>query len=353
MFAAVEARLGEAEVRDVSLLPVPPLTAAAGHASPAAWAAAEYQLLRTHVVDIWSSRLAAALHDGHLSSGDGEQLLLIVGWPIVNEPDREIAYPTQYPVLADAVVATRYSTPIPAPQAIPQAISQAVVLRVPASAAGHAVAHRSDYLHAVPGASVATGAVVHDRDVRVLLRSAAGYLPHDDVGDPAGPLAPVAAWRAAAGPATDLRAWATEHGGHHWNLPQRWRWIPADTPRTGGLGSAALLQQLCQALRSSAVVLVLAAGEHDALDRVELLVCPEAVDPDTGALTYRPHDLPGCPTITVPWRRIIARRASPVWPTGTRRLPRSGRTLPRGSRRSAALSAIPRSRRAAVPALTE
>lgn len=108
------------------------------------------------------------------------------------------------------------------------------------------------------------------------------------------------------GPATDLRAWATEHDGHHWHLPQRWRWIPAEDHHTSGPGSAQILQQLCQALHHYTAVLVLAAGEPDALDRVELVVSPEAVDPDTGALTYRPHDLPGCPTITVPWRRIVA-----------------------------------------------
>jgi hypothetical protein len=52
-------------------------------------------------------------------------------------------------------------------------------------------------------------------------------------------------------------------------------------------------------------VLVLAVGEPDALQTLELLVTPQAVDPDTAALTYQPYDLPGCPTVTVPWRRII------------------------------------------------
>lgn len=302
MLAAVETRLGNAEVRDVSLLPAPALTAATGHASPAAWAAVEFQLVRRHVVDGWCTRLAAALHDGHLHSGDGDQLLLVVGWPIINEPDREVAYLTQYPVLASAVLTTRYRNPSPSTQIVPWA----VVLRVPAFAAGHAPAHRSNYLHAEAGLVLPADIPVDDRDVRALLRSAAGYLPGDSTNDPSGPLPDVAAWRAGSGPATDLREWAAEHGDYHWHLPQRWRWIPAEDHRTSGPGSAQLLQQLCQALQRHTVVLVIAAGEPGALDQVELVVSPDAVDPGTGALTYRPYNLPGCPTVTVPWRRIVA-----------------------------------------------
>ena len=67
-----------------------------------------------------------------------------------------------------------------------------------------------------------------------------------------------------------------------------------------------MLQQLCRALHRHTAVLIIAAGEPDALDQTELVVVPQAVDPDTSALTYRPYDLPGCPTVTVPWRRIIA-----------------------------------------------
>jgi hypothetical protein len=67
-----------------------------------------------------------------------------------------------------------------------------------------------------------------------------------------------------------------------------------------------MLQQLCQALHRDTAVLVIAAGEPDAPQRLELLVSPKAADPDTGELTYQPYDLPHCPTVTVPWRRIIS-----------------------------------------------
>jgi len=117
-------------------------------------------------------------------------------------------------------------------------------------------------------------------------------------------------WRDDAGPGHDLQQWAREHSEYHWYLPQRWRWIPADNPHISGPGSAHILQQLCLALQRHTAVLVVAAGEADALQRLELLVSPQTVDPDTGALTYRPYDLPGCPTVTVPWRRIIGLNAA-------------------------------------------
>ncbi|RSM44741.1 hypothetical protein DMB66_52015 [Actinoplanes sp. ATCC 53533] len=301
MLAAVEGRLGGAEVRDVSLLPTPALTPSTGHATPAAWAAAEYRLARRHIVDGWCARLGAALHDGQMHTGGDDQLLLIAGWPIINEPDREVAYLTQYPVLARAVITSRYRHPQPEPQSIPWA----VVLRVPAFAAGHAAAHHSDYLYAKTGVAVPHDGPVDDRDVRTLLRPAAGYLPEDSADDAAGPLPAVTAWRTEVGPGYDLRDWAREHGEYHWHLPQRWRWTPADDPHATGPGSARMLQQLCQALHRYTAVLVIAAGEPDALQRLELLVSPKAVNPDTGELTYQPYDLPHCPTVTVPWRRII------------------------------------------------
>lgn len=301
ILAAVEDRLGDAQVRDVSLLPTPALTPATGHASPAEWAAAEYALVRRHIVAGWCTRLDTALHDGQFHTGDGDQLLLVAGWPIISESDREIAYLTQYPVLARSVITSRYREPQPSPHTIPWA----VVLRVPAFAAGHAAAHRSEYLYAKAGPEIPSDATADDLEVRALLRPAAGYLPDDSTGDPAGPLPAVSAWRSDAGPGHDLQQWAREHGAYHWYLPQRWRWTAADDPQTSGPGSAHMLQQLCQALQRHTAVLVIAAGEAEDLQRLELLVSPQTVDPDTGALTYRPYDLPGCPTVTVPWQRII------------------------------------------------
>lgn len=301
MLAAVESRLGDAAVRDVSLLPAPALTPATGHASPAAWAVAEYRLLRRQVVDSWCARLGTALHDGQGHTDGGDQLLLVAGWPIINEPDREIAYLTQYPVLGRAVITSRYHHPQPSPRSIPWA----VVLRVPEFAAAHAAAHRSDYLYAKPGATMPSGADVDDRQVRALLRAAAGYLPQDSASDDAGLLPAVSAWRHDAGPGHDLQEWARENGEYHWYLPRWWRWTAADDPHLSGPGSVQMLQQLCQPLHRHTAVLVIAAGEADALQRVELLVAPQTVDPETAALTYLPYDLPGCPTITVPWQRII------------------------------------------------
>ena len=256
--------------------------------------------MRRHIVDGWCARLGAALHDGQVHSGGGDQLRLVASWPIINEPHREVEYLTQYPVLARAVITSRYRQPQPSPRTIPWA----VVLRVPASTAGHAAAHHSEYLYAKPGATMPCDADVDVREVRALLRLAARYLPEDSADDD-GPLPEISSWRCDAGPGYDLQAWASEHGEYHWHLPQRWRCASADERHTAVPGSAHMLQPLCQALRRNTAVLVIAAGEADARQRLELLVSPQAVDPDTGALTYRPYDLPGCPTVTAPWRRII------------------------------------------------
>jgi hypothetical protein len=69
-----------------------------------------------------------------------------------------------------------------------------------------------------------------------------------------------------------------------------------------------VLEQLCRALSKYDLfaALLIATGEPDAIEQVALLVVPHSVDPETSALTYRPHSVRGCPTVMIPWRRIIA-----------------------------------------------
>src|SRR6266545_2401393 len=169
MSAAVEARYGNAPVRDVSLLPDPALTPPDGHTSPAGWAAAEYTAVHRRLVAGWCTRLNTLLHEA--PDRDAHRLLLVAGWPITSSRDREVAYLTRYPVLDRAVAAD----PDPA-------------------------------------------------QVRELLRRAAGFLSADTSLDPDA-LPQVAGWRAETGRPTDLRGWIVD-GGHGWNLPARWRWIP-------------------------------------------------------------------------------------------------------------------------------
>jgi hypothetical protein len=302
MLAAVEARYGHATVRDVSLLPIPAFTPAGGHATPADWAAAEFTEVRRRLVALWCARLNTVLHEAHLHAGDTEQLLLVAGWPITFEPDREIAYLAQYPVVSRTVIAHRHPNSYPPPTEIPWA----VVLRVPTFAAEHAAAHRSEYLATRLGAVLAVETPAEDRQVRALLRHAAGYLPDDVTADPPTPLPSVAEWRARAGRGTDLRQWV-EDGASSWDLPARWRWIPDIEPDSPGPGSLHVLAQLWTALASTChpVVVQVAVGEPDELSEAELVVYPHSADPASGILTYRPHDLPGCPTIEVPSTRLI------------------------------------------------
>jgi hypothetical protein len=264
MLSAVEARYGRAPVRDVSLLPEPALTPAAQHASPAAWAAVEYAEVRRRLVDRWCSRLGDALRQAQDLGADTERLLLVAGWPIINSPDREVAYLTQYPVLDRVVITARDIDPYPAPEEIPWA----VVLRVPAFVAEHAAAHHSDRLSARAGTTTLTpGQPADAREIRALLRIAARYLATDADDDPVAGLPAVLNWRADLYHRTDLDTWATA-GGHIWDLPPRWQWTPDAAPnRDSPSCCIATLTHLVRGLHHSGqpAVLRLAAGEPDAL----------------------------------------------------------------------------------------
>lgn len=307
MHAAVEARYANAPVRDVSLLPQPALTPAGAHASPAAWAVAEYAEVRRRLVEHWCSRLGDALRHAQDLGADTERLLLVAGWPIISSPDREVAYLTQYPVLDRAVITARDIDPYPPPTEIPWA----VVLRVPAFAAEHATAHRSDHLSALAGATTLTPEQPADaREIRALLRVVAGYLAADADADPADGLPTVAEWRAErSNHRTGVDAWAST-AGHIWDLPPRWRWTPGVAPNEDGQRGAAALTYLVRGLhqRGQPAVLQLAAGEPDALTRVDVHVYPQTVEvgADGVCLTYAPWNLPGCPTVRVPLHRVIA-----------------------------------------------
>lgn len=300
MLATVEARYGNAPVRDVSLLPDPALTPPDGHTSPAGWAAAEYTEVRRRLVAGWCSRLDAALHEA--PDRDAHRLLLVAGWPITSSQDKEVAYLTQYPVLGRAVATGRDPVGYPTPEQVPWV----VVLNVPAFAAEHAAAHRDGYLHAVAGPPIPAGAEPDPVEVRALLRQAAGFLTADTTADP-DTLPQVAGWRAQAGRPTDLRGWTGE-GGYAWNLPARWRWTPGEDPTRDGPGSLHVLGQLCHALQQQRhpVVARLAAGEPDELATIDLIVYPRPLDAAQQVFVYAACDLPDCSEVQVPLRRLVS-----------------------------------------------
>jgi hypothetical protein len=142
--------------------------------------------------------------------------------------------------------------------------------------------------------------------VRELLCRAAGFLTADTTSDPAV-LDQVTLWRAQAGPTIDLRAWASG-GGWAFDLPYRWRLTPSPTARPDSASGTEILTQLCEALHKQRhpVVLRLAAREPDQLTPVDLIVYPGLFDHSRRELTYQAHDLPGCPQVGVPLRRVIS-----------------------------------------------
>jgi hypothetical protein len=204
------------------------------------------------------------------------------------------------------VITARDIDPVPAPDEIPWA----VVLRVPAFAAEHAAAHRSDHLSARAGGTTLTrGQPADPRELRDLLRVAARYLAADAEEDPSTGLPAVVDWRAGVYHRTDLDAWASA-GGHIWDLPPRWQWIPNEATDSDGPNGTATLSHLVHGLRQRGepAVLHLAAGQPDALNPVDVVVHPRTIEtgPSGVNLVYAPWSLPNCPTVRVPIHRIIA-----------------------------------------------
>lgn len=167
---AVEQIYATARVRDVALLPPDPAYPGDEFSSPAEWAQAEYQAMRSVVTRRWYQRLEAALAEvqGQAEEAAAQwRLLLIMGWPPITERDQDLAYLAHYPELI--------RTPqVPMPGDDPGRSSQAIVLlHVPRFAARHAVAHHSPSLTATMGAEVAAGTSPSPDQIQHLLRCAA------------------------------------------------------------------------------------------------------------------------------------------------------------------------------------
>jgi hypothetical protein len=169
--AAIEQRYAAAPVRDLSLLPDPPMVRGDGFASPHAWARGEFRALRQAFAAAWSRRLEAALAEVQADGADVPdrwRLLLITGWPIgTGAQDHDLAYMTFYPELGRTDLPPADLGPGHEPQ--PRAI---VVLHVPGYAARHATAHRSPFFTATAGPVLPAGASPDPLRVRTLLRRA-------------------------------------------------------------------------------------------------------------------------------------------------------------------------------------
>src|SRR5216683_140760 len=148
----------------------------APHTAPQArWAQAEYRLLRHAAVAGWCTRLEAGLAPAQREASNQWRLLLVTGWPLIHEPDREIAY--------------------------------------------LALSHRTEYHSAVAGPAVSAGSQLSPADVRALLRRACYYLAEDAADDPPGMPRPATRSRTCCGPA---RAALRYPGGPGMRSPGTW-----------------------------------------------------------------------------------------------------------------------------------
>jgi len=167
---AVEQLYGTAQVRDVALLPPTPTCPGDEFCSPAAWAHAEYRSVRETVARRWCQRLEAALSEVEADAAEVSarwRLLLIVGWPLTAERDRELAYLGHYPVLGR-------TPPVVVPSSSPQCPSRSIVLlHVPGFAARHAAAHHSPNFTVTIGPVVPAQSVPSPRQVSAMFRTAA------------------------------------------------------------------------------------------------------------------------------------------------------------------------------------
>ncbi|MET7489828.1 hypothetical protein [Streptomyces sp. NPDC005538] len=137
--AVVTKEWSGARVRDVSSLPLPAMTCAVGHASPAAWADHEFHHQWHAFVQRWCARLENEL--AQASKGSQQRQLLLVGdWPLISPADRDLAFLAQYEQIGPRVPwggrVQRYD-----PYDNGRRAGDAVVLAVPEFAAERALAH--------------------------------------------------------------------------------------------------------------------------------------------------------------------------------------------------------------------
>jgi hypothetical protein len=159
----VEELYAAAQVRDVSLLAGQVAGPGWRFASPADWAAAEFEVLCRQAASSWCQRLSDALANLQGHDDDDWLLLRVEGWPLTDDADRELAYLAAYPELARA--------PDPDCGQVCGRSHQSwvAVLHVPVYAAMHAINYQGVHFDAIPGCAVPSGAKPSPRQIRALL----------------------------------------------------------------------------------------------------------------------------------------------------------------------------------------
>ncbi len=160
-------------IRDLALLPA--LTTRLEHEeyrSASEWAQADYQAALHVIAAAWNDRLDAQLTELLGQPTDCWQLLLVLGWPLTSDGDRDLAYLASYPEHA------RVPDPHCGRACRRAHDSWAVVLHVPEFAISHALTHDSPHHHAIPGPRLPAGAQPSLAQIRAVLRQAPD--PDDD-----------------------------------------------------------------------------------------------------------------------------------------------------------------------------
>ncbi|WP_093895604.1 hypothetical protein [Streptomyces sp. Ncost-T10-10d] len=301
---AVEAAWGGARVSDVTALPEPALVAGARFSSPAQWADAEFQHRWQQYVLDCCDKLEEALQGAPGKGGDGQQLMLVTGWPLTRQQDAELAYLAQY---------EQYGPTVPfgsrrAGYSIEP--DHAVVLAVPGFAARHAADHtRDDQQRIALGPDLPAGTAGPDeRDVLALLRGAYPYLPADAADDGAGarPTAMVTTARAVR---RDQRNQRVGYSGHDDSLEVyndlvvgKYSWVPDDDHP--GPAAAVLEKQPIHWLKDWVLCLDVERGSRPETFLHRLYGTVTSYQPDTGRVMFVPTG--GHPAIAVPVHRIVA-----------------------------------------------
>lgn len=243
--AVVTREWGKARVRDVSALPLPAMTYSAGHASPAAWAEAEFHHQWHFFVQRWCARLEAELA-GASQGSDKQQLLLVCGWPLTGPHDRDLAFLAQYEQIGPRVpwggADQRYN---PYGESLP---ADAVVLAVPEFAAERALEHATGQRgRLVSGEPLTEDSITPDGPApavlgaaRALLRTAFPLLAEDVAEDgrrprPSERVREARAWlrgRRGSQPAVHWAPQRQEDSRYRWKESfemGQWIWVPDDT----------------------------------------------------------------------------------------------------------------------------
>lgn len=288
--------------RDLTFLPKPAAHSGAGFCCPAHWADAEFHTMRHTIAEMWADRLELELHDD--TEAEGERLLLVVGWPLVSEGAREIAYIVQYPVIAQG--------PDLSIEREGRRSGQAAVLRVPAAAARHA-AHASAR-HGEFWFELAEQDVVDDSAALALLRRVSMFLAEECEQDPA-PFTPAPATADARARANRHRSpefeqWRADPQASVYGLRYAWSWTPEDDAELEA-DQFALLDRLMRGHMHHEMTFTVMAGPFPDLQEESFNGYLERVDPDGHQIYFRTGQSANTPAYQLPLRRLIS--LHPAW----------------------------------------